>query len=98
MPEVLGPVKQGVYGVADLFTEQRKYDKDKSKFFVWRERGFASMVNVLITALPKVSVSDPEPKHFEDGYRHLKFPLTEAKIGSPAGSSPETVDITFPSN
>jgi hypothetical protein len=96
--EPLGATKQGVYGVTDLFTEQRKYDKDKSKFFVWRERGFASMVHVLITALPKVSVSDPEPKHFEDGYRPLKFPLTAVTIAGPAGASPETVDMTFPAN
>lgn len=98
MPEVLGAVKQGVYGVVDLFTEQRKYDKDKSKFFVWRERGFASMVHVLITALPKVSVSDPEPKHFEDGYRPLKFELTAVTIAAASGSNPETVDMTFPAN
>ncbi len=95
MPEALGTLKQGVYGVTDLFTDQRKYDKDKSKFFVWRERGFASMVHVLITALPKVAVSDPEPKHFEDGYRPLKIDLTGLTIAAPSGSAPESVVITY---
>ena len=95
MPEPLGAVKTGVYGVTDIFTEQRKYDKDKSKFFVWRERGFAQMVQVLITAIPKVTVTDPEPKHFEDGYRPMKAPLTNATIATPSGSAPETVAITI---
>lgn len=97
MPQSLGNIKQGAYGVTDLFTEQRKYDKDKSKFFVWRERGYASMVHVLITALPKVSVSDPEPKHFEDGYRPLAIVLTGTTISYPSGTtaplSPMTVQI-----
>lgn len=95
MPQALGTFKQGTYGVNDLFTEQRKNDKDKSKFFVWRERGYASMVHVLITALPKVSVSDPEPKHFEDGYRSLAIPLTGQTIVGTAGTAPAVLTITF---
>lgn len=83
--EALGTVKTGTYGVADLFVEQRKYDKDKSKFFIWRERGHAAMVHVLITKLPKVSVSDPEPRHFEDGYRTFQF-LSTVDSASSAGA------------
>lgn len=95
MPELLGNVVGGVFGTSDIFTDQRKYDKDKSKFFVWRERGFAPMVHVLITALDKVTVSDPEPKHFEDGYRTLAVPLTGLTISALSGTAPEFRDITF---
>lgn len=93
--EALGTIKQGTYGVTDIFTEQRKYDKDKSKFFIWRERGYAQLVHTLITIQSKVSVDDPEPKHFEDGYRPMKIALTGLTIAAPSGSAPETVDITF---
>lgn len=78
MAEALGSVKAGVFGVVDLFTEQRKNDKDKSKFFIWRERGHAAFVHALITKLTKVGVGDPEPKHFEDGYRKYEFTSTAA--------------------
>jgi len=82
MPEALGTVKTGTYGVVDIFTEQRKYDKDKSKFFIWRERGHAAMVHVLITKIAKVAVTDPEPKHFEDGYRAFEYGSTAASTSS----------------
>ena len=95
MPEALGSVVSGVFGTSDIFVDQRKYDKDKSKLFVWRERGFAPMVHVLITALNKVVVSDPEPKHFEDGYRTLAVPLTGLTISALSGTAPEFRDITF---
>ena len=84
MAEALGTVKSGTYGVVDLFTEQRKYDKDKSKFFIWRERGHAALAHVLITKIAKVSVTDPEPKHFEDGYRKFEFVMTAAGSSSSA--------------
>lgn len=80
MAEALGTPKTGMFGVVDLFTEQRKYDKDKSKFFIWRERGHASLVHALITKLNKVGVGDPEPKHFEDGYRKYEFTSTVITI------------------
>lgn len=82
MAEALGTVKTGMFGVADLFTEQRKYDKDKSKFFIWRERGHAALVHVLITKLTKAEAADPEPKHFEDGYRKFEFTMTAASTSS----------------
>jgi len=88
MAEALGTVKSGTFGVTDLYTEQRKYDKDKSKFFIWRERGHAALVHALITKLPKVSVGDPEPRHFEDGYRQYKFTMT-------ATASSETAENTI---
>jgi hypothetical protein len=81
MAEALGDVKRGSYGVIDLFVEQRKYDKDKSKFFIWRERGHAAFVHALITKLNKVAVSDPEPKHYEDGYRLYTFTVNGATAG-----------------
>lgn len=95
MPEALGTVVRGMYGTSDIFTEQRKYDKDKSKQFIWRERGYASLAHALVTMLPKVAVSDPEPKHFEDGYRIFKVALTGLTIAAPSGSAPELVTITF---
>lgn len=82
MPESLGTTVTGTFGVADVFLEQRKYDKDKSKFFIWRERGHAALVHVLITKLNKVSVTDPEPRHFEDGYRKFEFTTTDTGGGS----------------
>lgn len=95
MAEALGTVVPGVYGVSDLFVEQRKYDKDKSKFFIWRERGFAPMVHVLISAIKKETVTDPEPKHFEDGYRTFSIPLTGLTISALSGTAPELRTITF---
>jgi Family of unknown function (DUF5309) len=83
--ESLGTVKTGTFGVADLYTEQRKYDKDKSKYFIWRERGHASLVHVLITKLKKAEATDPEPKHFEDGYRTFEY-LMAANASSSSGS------------
>jgi len=80
--EALGTVKTGMYGVIDLFTEQRKYDKDKSKFFIWRERGYAVLAHYLVTKLPKWEAADPEPRHFEDGYRQFEFTMTAASSSS----------------
>jgi len=75
-------VTTGIFGTADLFTEQRKYDKDKSKFFVWKERGHAQFTHVLITKIKKVEVSDPQPKHFEDGYRGFEFTANGDSAGA----------------
>jgi hypothetical protein len=80
-----GGLKQGVYGVTDLFIDQRKYDKDKSKFFIWRERGFAAMASLLITRTKKLSVTDPQPKHFEDGYRPMDISPTGASTSTTTG-------------
>lgn len=77
MAESLGTVKSGTYGAADLFTEQRKYDKDKSKQFIWRERGFAKMISMLVTKFPKYEATDRQPKHFEDGYTQSEFTMTK---------------------
>ena len=82
MPAALGTVKTGTFGVVDLYTEQRKYDKDKSKFFIWRERGHAALVHTLITKMAKAEATDPEPKHFEDGYRKFEFAMTAASTSS----------------
>lgn len=93
MAEALGTTKTGTFGVVDIFTDQRKYDKDKSKFFVWRERGHAPLVHVLITKLPKIQVSDPEPKHFEDGYRQVEFASIKASDSS-AGALEDQVEFS----
>lgn len=98
MAEALGTTKAGIFGATDIFVDQRKYDKDKSNFFIWRERGFAAMINLLITSMKKVTVSDPEPKHFEDGYRPLSIALTTTTIAASSGSAPCTVVITFPTD
>lgn len=87
-----GTLKQGAYGVTDLFIDQRKYDKDKSKFFVWRERGFAALASLLITRLPKLSVTDPQPKHFEDGYRPMDI---SPSVGSTSATSSGVSTMTF---
>jgi hypothetical protein len=83
--ESLGTAVTGGYGVVDLFTETRKYDKDKSKFFIWRERGYAVLAHFLVTKCPKWEATDPEPRHFEDGYRAFQFTLvtdTDSSSGS----------------
>jgi hypothetical protein len=83
---------QGTYGVVDIFIEQRKYDKDKAKFFIWKERGYAPLTSVLITHLPKVKVGDPEPRHFEVEYDRMTFNT----ISAGSSQSPTIVKLDDP--
>ena len=94
MPEALGDVTTGMFGVVDVFTEQRKYDKDKAKFFIWRERGYAVLAHYLITKLPKWEATDPEPRHFEDGYRQFQFTLAGADSSSSSGALEDVLSFS----
>lgn len=55
----------GVQLVGDHYTEQRKYDKDKSKIPVWRTRFNNSMAHLLVEMTAKLMATDKKILHFE---------------------------------